>query len=53
MFKLFNRNPGARIQRQYARLMKEAANLQRKGDIKGYASKVAEAEALLSTMEIK
>ncbi len=46
MFNLFKSDPNKKLQKQYQKLMKEATDLQRKGDIKGYAMKVAEAEAV-------
>lgn len=49
MFGLFKRDPSARLNRKYAKLMEEATVLQRQGNIKGYATKVAEAEALLES----
>lgn len=49
MFNLFKRDPNAQLKRKYAKLMEEATALQRQGNIKGYAAKVAEAEALLES----
>jgi len=46
MFNLFKKNPLKELEKKYARLMEEAMQLQRKGDIKGYAAKIAEAEAV-------
>lgn len=44
MFGWFKRDPRAQLQKTYQKLMEEAMHLQRSGDIKGYAAKVAEAE---------
>jgi hypothetical protein len=46
MFGLFKNDPAKKLQQQYAKLMEEAMQLQRKGDIKGYALKVEAAEKL-------
>lgn len=46
MFNLFKKDPVKELEKKYARLMEEAMQLQRKGDIKGYAAKIAEAEAV-------
>lgn len=47
MFGLFKKDPIKPLQQQYEKLLKEAMELQRKGDIKGYAAKSAEAEAVM------
>ncbi len=44
MFNLFKKDPAKELEKKYQKLMEEAMQLQRKGDIKGYAAKVAEAE---------
>lgn len=46
MFGLFKKDPIKPLQQRYEKLLKEAMDLQRKGDIKGYAAKTAEAEAV-------
>ena len=46
MFGLFKKDPVKKLEKEYLRLMEEAMQLQRGGDIKGYAAKVAEAEAV-------
>ncbi len=51
MFGLFKKDPVKKLEKQYLKLMEEAMALQRGGDIKGYAAKVAEAEALQKQME--
>ena len=44
MFGLFKKDPAKKLEKQHAALLEEAMNLQRGGDIKGYARKMAEAE---------
>jgi len=47
MFGLFKKNPTKKLEAQHEKLLKEAMELQRKGDIKGFAAKSAEAEAVM------
>lgn len=51
MFGLFKSDPKKKLQKQYAKLMEEAMQLQRGGDIKGYAKKVAEAEEVSKKLD--
>lgn len=44
MFGLFKKDPIKRLEKKYQKLMEEAMQIQRSGDIKGYAAKMAEAE---------
>lgn len=44
MFNFFKKDPVKELEKKYALLMEEAMQLQRKGDIKGYAAKISEAE---------
>ncbi|MCO6487658.1 MAG: Lacal_2735 family protein [Phaeodactylibacter sp.] len=44
MFGLFKKDPVKKLEKEYLRLMEEAMRIQRSGDIKAYAAKVAEAE---------
>lgn len=46
MFGLFKKDPVKKLEKEYLQLMEEAMRIQRGGDIKGYAAKVAEAEAV-------
>ncbi len=46
MFGLFKKDPVKKLEKEYLRLLEEAMQLQRGGDIKGYAAKMAEAEAV-------
>ena len=43
---IFDRNPSKKLQRRYEAAMQEARDIQRRGDIVGYAAKIAEADAL-------
>lgn len=51
MFGLFKKDPVKKLEKEYSRLLEEAMALQRKGDIKGYAAKSAEAEAVMDRIE--
>lgn len=51
MFGLFKKDPVKKLEKDYLRLLEEAMQLQRGGDIKGYAAKVAEAEAVQEQLE--
>lgn len=44
MFGLFKKDPVKALEKKYQQLMEEAMHIQRGGDIKAYAAKVAEAE---------
>jgi hypothetical protein len=51
MFGLFKKDPAKQLRQQYEKLLEEARDLQRKGDIKGFAQKSAEAEEIAKKME--
>ncbi len=51
MFNFFKKDPVKELEKKYAMLMEQAMQLQRKGDIKGYAAKVAEAEEVQKQIE--
>ena len=51
MFALFKKDPLQKLKKQYARLMEEARDIQRSGDLKLYAVKIAEAEELAKKIE--
>lgn len=51
MFGLFKKDPVKDLQKQYQKLMEEAMQLQRNGDLKSYALKIAEAEELLKKLD--
>jgi hypothetical protein len=47
MFNLFKKNPSKQLEAKHKKLLEEAMALQRKGDIKGFAAKSAEAEKVM------
>lgn len=52
MFGLFGKkDKSAKLKKQYQKLMAEATELQRKGDIKGFARKTEEAENIMKEIE--
>lgn len=51
MFNLFKSDPVKKLRKQYEQKMLEARDLQRKGDIKAFALKTAEADAIMAEME--
>lgn len=51
MFGLFKKDPIKKLEQQYQKLMEEAMQIQRSGDIKAYAKKVAEAEEIMHKIE--
>jgi len=51
MFGLFKKDPIKKLQKEYEKLMAEATELQRNGDIKGFARKSDEAEAVMKKIE--
>ena len=46
MFGLFKSNPKAKLEKEHKKLLQEAIELQRKGDIQGFALKTEEAEKI-------
>ena len=44
MLQFFKKDPLTRLNKQYKRLMEEARDIQRSGDLKLYATKISEAE---------
>lgn len=51
MFKFFKKDPLKKLEKQYLLLLEEAMQIQRKGDIKGFAAKMAEAEEMQQQIE--
>ncbi|MDH3709212.1 MAG: DUF6435 family protein [Cyclobacteriaceae bacterium] len=51
MFTLFKKNPIKKLNRQYQKLMEEARDIQRTGDLKLYAQKIEEAELVAQEIE--
>jgi hypothetical protein len=51
MFNFLKKDPLKKMEKQYLALLEEAMQIQRKGDIKGYAAKMAEAEEMQQKIE--
>lgn len=51
MFKLFKRDPSAKLEQKIKTIMTKALQAQRNGDLKLYAKLVSEAEELTSKVE--
>ena len=51
MFGLFKKDPVIVLQKEYAALLKKGMEVQRGGDIKGYAAIMAEAEQVLQKID--
>ncbi|NRB49466.1 MAG: Lacal_2735 family protein [Saprospiraceae bacterium] len=51
MFGWLKKDPAKKLEKKYALLMEEAMTIQRSGDLKAYAVKIAEAEELLEEIE--
>ena len=51
MLSIFKKNPLTRLNKQYQKLMEEARDIQRSGDLKLYARKIEEAEAVAQQIE--
>lgn len=51
MLNWFKKDPVQALQKQYEKLLVEARDLQRNGDILGYADKTAESEQLLKQID--
>ncbi len=51
MFGLFKKDPIKKLEKEYEKLMEEAMQIQRGGDIKAYSAKVAEAEEVMKKID--
>lgn len=51
MFGIFRRDPVRKLRAQYVKQLEVARDLQRKGDIKGFAAATAEAEAMARRLD--
>ena len=51
MFGLFKKDPTKALQKEYEALLKKGMELQRGGDIKGYATIMAESEEVLKKIK--
>jgi hypothetical protein len=52
MFGLFKKNPTKQLEQEYAKLMEEARDIQRSGDLRAYARKLEEAEEVMKKIEV-
>ena len=51
MFGLFKSNPVAKLEKQYMKLLQEARDIQRNGDVVAASAKTAEAERIREQIE--
>ena len=51
MFAWFRKSPASQLRDKYNRLLREARDLQRNGNIQGYALKTAEADEVLRAID--
>lgn len=51
MFGLFRRDPAKKLEAQHRQLLEQARDLQRKGDIQGFATLSAKAEEVAKKIE--
>jgi len=51
LFGFLKKDPVQTLEKQYAKLMEEAMHIQRSGDLKAYARKIEEAEAVQQEIE--
>lgn len=51
MFGMFKSNPVAKLEKQYAKLLEQARDIQRNGDVVAASAKTAEAEAIRVRIE--
>ncbi|MBX2928450.1 MAG: Lacal_2735 family protein [Saprospiraceae bacterium] len=51
MFGIFKKDPVKVLEQEYRKLMEEAMNIQRTGDLRAYAAKIVEAEEVAKKIE--
>jgi hypothetical protein len=51
MLGLFKSDPSKKLRKQYERLLEEARDLQRSGDLRAYSKKLVEAEEIARQLE--
>ena len=51
MLGMFRKNPIVKLEKQYAKLLQEARDIQRNGDVVAASAKTAEAEAIRERIE--
>jgi hypothetical protein len=51
MFGIFKKDPIKKLEKEYLRIQEEAMRIQRTGDLRAYAEKITEGEAILTKMD--
>jgi hypothetical protein len=51
MFGLFKKDPIAKLEKEYQKIMEEAMHVQRSGDLKAYAKKIEASERILDQIK--
>lgn len=51
MFKIFQKNPKKKLEKEYERIMEKARDVQRSGDLKAYAKLIEESESILNKID--
>ncbi|MBR9919268.1 MAG: Lacal_2735 family protein [Bacteroidetes bacterium] len=51
MFSFFKKDPARKLEKEYEKILLEARDVQRSGDIKGYARLMAKSEEILKEIE--
>lgn len=51
MFGLFKKDPIAKLEKEYQKIMEEAMHVQRSGDLKAYARKIEASERILEQIK--
>ena len=51
MLSLFKKDPTKKMEKEYLKMLEQARDIQRSGDIKAYAKKMADAEELWQKIE--
>jgi hypothetical protein len=51
MFNFFKKDPRKKLEKKYLQLMEEARDIQRSGNLRLYAQKIEEAEAVQSELD--
>jgi hypothetical protein len=52
MFSLFKKDPIKQLEKKYLQTMEEARDIQRSGDLKAYARKIEESEAIQKQIDV-
>ncbi|MGK0389567.1 MAG: hypothetical protein ACI94Y_002310 [Maribacter sp.] len=51
MFGIFKKDPIKKLEKEYLKVQEEAMRIQRTGDLRAYAVKITEGEAILTKMD--